>query len=194
MQSRTVGLIMQEPAKYLGRIDCAGLRAGVRALGDAAWLEDQQRQTEFRNVHSETQSIILIFCDAVWPDVTVAYRSGWNLLGGAAAPIMQAIVAAHYPPGGKVLRAVLARLPVGARIGRHRDTHPSFEFAHRIHVPLETNDDVTFIVGTNRILTEVGLAFELNNQLPHQVRNEGDQDRIHFIFDYLPPTAAPHAA
>lgn len=184
---------MQAPARYLGRVDCAELRAQVRALDEQIWLEDRQRQTDFHNVHSQTQSVILIFCDTAWPDVNISYRSGWDRLGPAATRVMQAIINAHYRPGGRVLRAVMARLPAGCRIGRHRDTHPSFEVAHRIHVPLETNAEVSFIVGNSRLMIEPGLAFELNNQLPHQVMNGGAGPRDHFIFDYLPPAAASMA-
>jgi aspartyl/asparaginyl beta-hydroxylase (cupin superfamily) len=34
---------------------------------------------------------------------------------------------------------------------------------------------------------EVGRAYEINNQLNHSVMNKGDEDRITFIFDYVPP-------
>ena len=33
-----------------------------------------------------------------------------------------------------------------------------------------------------------GRAVEVNNQLSHSVMNDGQTDRVHFIFDYLPPT------
>jgi hypothetical protein len=36
---------------------------------------------------------------------------------------------------------------------------------------------------------EVGKVYELNNQLLHSVMNKGDEDRVTFIFDYLPPGA-----
>ena len=100
---------------------------------------------------------------------------------------MRAIVAAHYPTGGRVLRAMMARLPAGARIARHRDQHPSFDASHRIHLPLKTNPRVTFMVGSDVIRAEEGVAFELNNTLPHEVVNNSDEPRIHFIFDYAPP-------
>jgi aspartyl/asparaginyl beta-hydroxylase (cupin superfamily) len=34
---------------------------------------------------------------------------------------------------------------------------------------------------------QVGQAYELNNQLRHSVMNKGKEDRITFIFDYVPP-------
>jgi hypothetical protein len=33
----------------------------------------------------------------------------------------------------------------------------------------------------------VGKAYELNNQKQHSVMNKGKDDRINFIFDYIPP-------
>jgi hypothetical protein len=34
---------------------------------------------------------------------------------------------------------------------------------------------------------EVGQAYEINNQKSHSVMNKGNEDRINFIFDYVPP-------
>lgn len=170
-------------------MNCAALRQRVLALSEETWNEDTLRQVRHHNVHSQTQSVILIFCDEKWPDVTVSFRTGWRYLGDVAAPVMESIVAAHYPPGGRLLRAVMARLPAGASIGLHKDEHPSFAASHRIHVPLVTNTRVSFMVDGHRIATEEGAAFELNNELPHEVINQGEAARIHFIFDYAPPAA-----
>lgn len=180
---------MDQAVRYLGAVECAALRQRVLALSESAWTGDALRQVSYRNVHSQTQSLILIFCDEEWPNVTVSFRSGWHHLGAFAAPVMESIVATHYRPGGRVLRAMMARLPAGAAIGRHRDEHPSFAASHRIHLPLQTNPNVSFLVGDDRVVTEEGMAFELNNAMPHEVRNDSDAPRIHFIFDYVPPAA-----
>jgi hypothetical protein len=37
---------------------------------------------------------------------------------------------------------------------------------------------------------EVGNAYEINNQMKHSVLNMGNEDRISFIFDYVPPETA----
>jgi hypothetical protein len=34
---------------------------------------------------------------------------------------------------------------------------------------------------------QVGRAYEINNQKQHSVMNKGKEDRINFIFDYVPP-------
>ena len=33
---------------------------------------------------------------------------------------------------------------------------------------------------------KIGEAYEINNQLNHSVMNKGNEDRITFIFDYVP--------
>lgn len=177
---------MQHGIRELGPVDCAAMRQKVLAWPEDIWWRDQRRQTQFRNVHSQTQSVILIFCEG-WPNPKVSFHWGWYSLGAEAAPLVQEIVAAHYPAAGQVLRAMIARLPPGARIDRHRDVDPSFAASYRIHVPLQTNSEVAFTVGSETLPTCEGIAFELNNLLPHEVINRGNTHRIHFIFDYLPP-------
>ena len=34
---------------------------------------------------------------------------------------------------------------------------------------------------------KVGEAYEINNQKTHSVMNKGVEERINFIFDYVPP-------
>ncbi len=37
---------------------------------------------------------------------------------------------------------------------------------------------------------EIGHVYEINNQKVHSVMNVGKEDRINFIFDYVPADAA----
>lgn len=177
-------MLIDTPIRPLGLVDCRALIDRVLAVEESAWFADRRRQDDYE-VHAQTQSIILVFFTG-WPTVQVVHAAGWDQFGDLAMPIMQDIVARYYPPGGLVLRAVLARLPPGCAIDAHVDRHPSFSVGHRIHVPLVTNPGVRFIVGHEDIRPQVGHAFELNNAVPHSVHNDGDADRIHFIFDYSP--------
>jgi len=178
-------MIIHEPTAPLGKVDCAALAQKVLALPEDVWLADPRRQDDY-DVHAQTQSIILLFCEG-WPEVTVTEANGWSLLSDVATPIMDAIIERRYRPGGRVLRAMITRLKPGKRIARHKDSHPSFSIAHRIHVPLITNSGVEFVVGSERVPPRPGYAFELNNLMLHHVINDGPDDRIHFIFDYAPP-------
>ena len=57
---------------------------------------------------------------------------------------------------------------------------------HRIHVPITTNPRVRFMIGGRPYQFKVGEAYEINNQKQHSVANKGKEDRITFIFDYVP--------
>jgi hypothetical protein len=119
----------------------------------------------------------------IWPDPVVEKRSGWEHFAEPANALIDQIVASHYPPGGRIIRAMAAKLISGGRIALHRDGHPSFAAAHRIHVPLVTSPNVDFLIrGVNHYLEE-GVAYEVSNLDYHAVTNRGP-DRIHFIFDY----------
>ena len=51
-------------------------------------------------------------------------------------------------------------------------------------MPLLTNGQVTFFVNDVGYHFDEGEAVEVNNMGVHAVRNEGDTDRIHLIFEY----------
>lgn len=180
-------MLIHTATRPLGPVDCVELTRQVLALEESAWAADPQRQLE-HDVHAQTQSVLLLSCHG-WPDVTVVQCAGWPLLHEAALPVMNEIIGKNYVSGGMFLRAMMVRLPAGARIARHRDSHPSFAAAHRIHVPLVTNPSVEFLVNGERVPPRVHFGFELNNNVLHQVVNRGQEHRIHLIFDYLPPRA-----
>jgi hypothetical protein len=154
---------------------------------EAHWMENQHRQQTF-DVHYQTQSIVLLFCDCEqWPNIKVTKESGWHTFSPFAVPLMDEILKAHYPPGGRIIRAVLARLAPSKMIKPHVDLHMSFSLAHRIHVPITTNAKVRFNIGGHPFQLQRGTIYEVNNLLQHSVMNKGEQDRITFIFDYIPP-------
>jgi hypothetical protein len=176
------------PIRKFGPVAMQDLAAAILAQDEAAWLENTQRQNDYE-VHEQTRSIVLLFADVeAWPKATVGRKLGWDRLGAVAEPVMQEILTKHYPPGGTILRAMAAKLLAGGRILPHRDSHPSFAAGHRIHVPITTNSRVRFTIDGRPCNLEVGKAYEINNQKLHSVMNGGTEDRITFIFDYLPPT------
>jgi hypothetical protein len=177
-------MLIDTPIRELGPVDAGRLIERVLAIDESAWYADNRRQDDYE-VHAQTQSIILVFFTG-WPEVRVEHAGGWETFGDVAMPVMEQVVARHYPPGGLVLRVVLARLPPGCQIDPHLDSHASFSVAHRIHVPLVTNADVEFIVGDERVVTRPAHAFELNNKMVHSVANRGTTARVHLIFDYAP--------
>lgn len=171
----------------LGSVDRAALADAILAQDEQAWWEDQKRQHVF-DVHRETESIVLVFVNLEsWPEIEIVKQPGWDRLADVAVPVMHEIIDRHYPKGGTIIRAMAAKLLAGGKIKPHVDTHPSFHYGHRIHVPITTNPRVRFMIDGRPHKLDVGRAYEINNQQNHSVMNKGKEDRITFIFDYVPP-------
>ena len=177
---------IDQPMRDLGNVDSAALIEAVLGLDDDAWLLNVNRQNDYE-VHKQTQSVVLVFCDGPMNDLEVSKQSGWDLLADAAIPVMHDLIGRYYPPGGVIIRAMAAKLLAGGRINPHFDSHVTFRKSHRIHVPITTNNRVRFMIDGKPFRMEVGKAYEINNQKTHSVMNSGTEDRISFIFDYLPP-------
>lgn len=178
---------IQVPFRQLGEIDSSALRDAILAQEESAWREDEYRQSTYR-VHHNTESIVLLFTDGSdWPDPEIRQGPGWERLHEAAVPVMDEILARHYPKGGTIIRAMAAKLLAGGNVSPHVDVHPSFHCGHRIHVPITTNPRVRFMIDGRPYQFQVGQVYELNNQMKHSVMNKGSDDRITFIFDYVPP-------
>jgi hypothetical protein len=173
--------------KELGPVDSVALCEAVLAQDEAAWHEEEHRQNVY-DVHRQTESIVLVFINLeVWPELEIHKEPGWDRLAEVAVPVMHGIIEKHYPPGGVIIRAMAAKLLAGGKITPHIDTHPSFHRGHRIHVPITTNPRVRFMIDGRPHQLQVGQAYEINNQKNHSVMNKGEDDRITFIFDYIPP-------
>ncbi len=174
------------PLRELGPVDVEVLRETILAQEEGAWKEDKYRQEAFE-VHHATESIVMLFVQIdQWPDIVVNKEPGWSRLSEAALPLMNDVIGRHYPPGGTVIRAMAAKLLAGGKITPHVDKHPSFHHGHRIHVPITTNPRVRFMIDGQPYQFKVGEAYEINNQKTHSVMNKGNEDRITFIFDYVP--------
>ena len=178
------------PMRDLGAVDVAALKDRILSQDSAAWDEDLSRQQTYE-VHKDTESIVMLFCEESWPDGEIYREAGWDRLADVAMPLIDYVIETHYEPGGILLRAMAAKLLVNGRIRPHRDSLQSFHMGHRIHVPITTNSGVRFTIEGKPYDMEIGRVYELNNQLKHSVMNIGREDRISFIFDYVPPEKAP---
>tara|TARA_B100001559_G_C16240428_1_gene502104 strand:- start:145 stop:720 length:576 start_codon:yes stop_codon:yes gene_type:complete len=177
---------IDSPLRELGPVDSEALRDIILSLDDETWRENLTRQEEFE-VHRSTESVVMYFVDLdQWPDVEVTKEPGFKYLSELALPLMNDIISRCYQPGGTVIRAMAAKLLAGQKITRHWDKHPSFHCGHRIHVPITTNPRVRFMIDGQPYRFKIGEAYEINNQLHHSVMNKGNEDRITFIFDYVP--------
>lgn len=178
---------IKDRIRNLGAVDVEALSHAILALDEEAWHEESYRQRAYE-VHRDTESLVLVFCEEVsWPELVVKKEPAWDRLADLAVPLMHGIIGESYPAGGAIIRAMAAKLKIGGKIIPHTDAHPSFRMGHRIHVPITTNNKTRFMIDGRPHHLEVGQAYEINNQKTHSVVNKGGEDRITFIFDYVPP-------
>jgi hypothetical protein len=75
-------------------------------------------------------------------------------------------------------------LPPGGVIESHFDFDTNFQFGLvRLHIPLESNPDVEFLIAGQRVDMRVGELWYGDFSQPHQVANRGGQARLHAVLD-----------
>lgn len=86
-------------------------------------------------------------------------------------------------------QAQIAELPSRMSIPKHMDSQ-GLTLVHRLHVPLVTALGVEFYVQDEKFFLQAGNLYELNNVLPHWVKNTSEIDRFHLLIDLMPESAA----
>ncbi|MEM6913917.1 MAG: hypothetical protein AAF511_08060, partial [Pseudomonadota bacterium] len=103
------------PIKDLGAVNSEPLRETILSFEDSVWREEQLRQKKFDEVHQDTESVIMIFCDHDdWPNIDLVKGTGWDRMADKALPLMHGIIEEHYPKGGTIIRAMAAKLKAGS--------------------------------------------------------------------------------
>lgn len=78
----------------------------------------------------------------------------------------------------------LMTLAPGSSIKSHRDRGGAFEDGiARLHIPLRTHPDVTFVVEEHTLHMSLGDTWYLNAACTHAVYNRSPQSRIHLLLD-----------
>jgi tetratricopeptide (TPR) repeat protein len=162
--------------------DVEPLRKKVLQITDDVWAESDRRERFY--VHRDTQSVTLIQFIAHQdekPEALPLYAE----FEGLVRPIVEHI-ANYYQDNGFALRILLARLRAGGKIDEHVDSGYSLLNVHRIHIPVITNDDTVFSVGGAKTRMRAGEFWEIDNGQTHAVENNGADDRVHLIVDWMP--------
>jgi hypothetical protein len=99
----------------------------------------------------------------------------------ARAPAVRALLARMDCP----LKAVrLMRLTPGSRILEHEDFDPdAVNGTARLHLPIATNADVTFLLNRRPVPMAPGELWYLRLSDPHSAANLGATDRVHLVLD-----------
>lgn len=109
-------------------------------------------------------------------------RRGHELPMGLAKTVM-AEVLAHT--GGRGHAPFLGHSVPGHFAPMHVDPQRP-DWLTRVHVPLVTNPGCWMQwEGWERVHFSAGNAYNFNTLTPHSVGNDGDSERVHFIFEVL---------
>ncbi|HEY5612356.1 MAG TPA: aspartyl/asparaginyl beta-hydroxylase domain-containing protein [Lysobacter sp.] len=170
--------------RHLGEIDVVALREAVLAIAEDLWdAENADKPNRFEAL-DRTRHIVFRFVNN-FQDWRQSYdRPLWAQWRALIEPVIAQSVKPYGYARAESPRVMLARMAPGGVIKPHRDANPAAKWPHKIHVPLLTNDKVTFFVDGVGYHFREGEAVEVGNMAVHAVENAGDSDRIHLIFEY----------
>jgi hypothetical protein len=173
--------------RKLGMVDIARLREAVLAIPEAQWdAENADKPNRFEAL-DRTRHIVFRFVSNFrdWRD---SYdRPLWAEWKPLLEPVLAQATRDYGYERGVFPRVMLARMAPGGVIKPHVDANAAAKWPHKIHVPLLTNDKVTFFIDGVGYHFPEGEAVEVSNMAVHAVENAGTTDRIHLIFEYYDP-------
>ncbi|KIC51034.1 hypothetical protein RA29_03900 [Tateyamaria sp. ANG-S1] len=91
-------------------------------------------------------------------------------------------------------RAKIVCLPGGRRVYPHIDRGEYYRFRGRYHFVLKSSAGSWMKAGDEEIRMKEGELWWFDNDQMHEAFNDGDEDRIHIIFDLLPGDMRAKAA
>ncbi len=173
--------------KQLGQLELGSLVDDILRIPESVWdMENASKPNRFETL-DKTRHIVFRFIKDM-KDWREAYdRPLWAEWRERLEPVLRQATAPYGYAHGSFPRIMLARMAPGGVIQPHRDNMPAALWPHKIHVPLLTNEQVGFFIEPNTYHFPAGQAVEVNNLGVHAVRNGGDSDRIHLIFEYYDP-------
>ncbi|MEM9671906.1 MAG: aspartyl/asparaginyl beta-hydroxylase domain-containing protein [Bacteroidota bacterium] len=83
-------------------------------------------------------------------------------------------------------RAKVVCLPAGKRVYPHIDRGEYYRVRNRYHFVLRSSLGSWMKTGDEEVRMQEGELWWFDNNQMHEARNDGDEDRIHVIFDMLP--------
>lgn len=171
--------------RKLGTVDISALRDAVAALPEEVWDQENMAKPNRFTALDSTRHIVFRFVSSAYDWRTSYDRPLWHEWRDLLMPVLTQATAAYGYANGAFPRVMLARMGPGGVIHPHEDANPAAKWPHKIHVPLQTNDQVRFLVAGQTYHLPEGEAVELNNMARHAVENRGSTDRIHLIFEYF---------
>ncbi|CUH88845.1 Aspartyl/Asparaginyl beta-hydroxylase [Phaeobacter sp. CECT 5382] len=171
-----------DPAPYLQEI------SGV----EDAWSVSTGRQDKIK-VQREALAIPLrglrksAIGDRKRRDVHESRWTSGSLKYPTARKFLEAFAASQNSILG---RAKIVCLPAGKRVYPHIDNGEYYRVRDRYHFVLRSTSGSWMKTGDEEVRMKEGELWWFDNNVMHEASNDGDEDRIHMIFDMLPETLA----
>jgi hypothetical protein len=170
--------------KFYKKFDVTQLKIAVEKMNHE-WDIDTSRQKEYA-VHRRTKAYHIYTYPLDWQlytpyvgKVTCQDDNIFNLVN----PIIDDL---ETMVKGKVGQCVLVKLKAKDLIGYHQDGDDYLMHSRRFHLPVITNDDISFSVGDETKVMGEGECWEINNGKLHAAHNKSTIDRVQLIFDIIP--------
>ena len=113
-------------------------------------------------------------------------ESRWTS-GSAAYPVACAFLKEIAEAlDSELSRAKIVCLPAGRRVYPHVDRGEYYRLRNRYHLVLKSTHGSWLKAADEEIRMREGELWWFDNDQPHEAFNDGDEDRIHMIFDLLP--------
>ena len=153
--------------RQLGAVDIGPLREAVLALPESVWAAENETKPNRFGALDATQHIIFRFVSN-FTDWRQSYETSlWSEWKDLLEPVLAQATADFGYRRGAFPRVMLARMAPGGVIHPHKDQNPAAKWPHKVHVPLVTNEGVTFFVDGNGYHLPEGQAAEVNNMGLH---------------------------
>ena len=160
--------------------DVAGLQADLEGLAADDWVPHFNTSTYEGDWSGVALRSVGGVAKQLYPDPTAqAAFADTSYLD--RCPAARAALSTFRCP---LLSARFLRLARGATIREHRDLDLGYDDGEiRVHVPVQTNPAVEFLLEGRPIEMREGEAWYLDLNLKHAVANRGESDRIHLVVD-----------
>lgn len=170
--------------RFLMDVDISQLRQQILAIPEAVWdAENAAKPNKFEAL-DRTRHIVFRFVNSALDWRASHDRGMWAEWARSLLPVMEEVTRSYGYQRGAYPRIMLARMAPGGVIKPHQDANPAAKWPHKIHIPIQTNEKVSFYIDGVGYHFSEGQAVEVNNMATHAVENAGETDRIHLIFEY----------
>jgi len=169
--------------KILSNFNVESIEQKIFSLKKSDWEIYNYRQKN-NTVHKYTKTIPILYDEEY--SIYRGKESKFYKLFKEDIDSLEYLLSKVYEEKGEIIRAVLVNLPAGNYVKRHYDrSRETFKIHPRVHIPIITNPDVSFIIEDENFFMKQGTLYEINNNNKlHGVYNNSTQDRIHLILDW----------